>query len=163
MVVELMDGLMIVLLKSYTYHFIRTILSVPFCPYTILSIPFCRYHFLLEPYYSSFCDSVAAVSAALFFIKQILFCIVLFVVGDSHDVMPTTTFDSGLGSVHYKDCCTSPYHPSPIPSTENLQQGHLEQGLPQVTPPLKQEDLDSSKQMVEVINGWVNGCFCDLS
>src|SRR6218665_3515263 len=41
------------------YHFVRTILSmpfcrIPFCPYTILSIPFCpyhfvRYHFVLEP------------------------------------------------------------------------------------------------------------------
>src|SRR6218665_1133024 len=51
---------MILLLKSYPYHFVRTILSVPFCPipfclYTILSIPFCpyhfvRYHFVLEPY-----------------------------------------------------------------------------------------------------------------
>src|SRR6218665_3732630 len=50
---------MILLLKSYPYHFVRTILSVPFCPipccpYTILSIPFCpyhfvRYHFVLEP------------------------------------------------------------------------------------------------------------------
>src|SRR6218665_961620 len=33
------------------YHFIRTILSIPFCPmpfcpYTILSIPFCPYHFV---------------------------------------------------------------------------------------------------------------------
>ena len=38
--------LMILLLKSYPYHFVRTILSIPFCPipfcpYTILSIPFC--------------------------------------------------------------------------------------------------------------------------
>src|SRR6218665_1301954 len=43
----------------YPYHFVRTILSMPFClitfcPYTILSIPFCpyhfvRYHFVLEP------------------------------------------------------------------------------------------------------------------
>src|SRR6218665_65711 len=51
---------MILLLKSYPYHFVRTILSVPFCPipfcpYTILSIPFCpyhfvRYHFVLEPF-----------------------------------------------------------------------------------------------------------------
>src|SRR6218665_3169724 len=50
---------MILLLKFYPYHFVRTILSVPFCPipfcpYTILSIPFCpyhfvRYHFVLEP------------------------------------------------------------------------------------------------------------------
>src|SRR6218665_520470 len=42
------------------YHFVRTILSMPFCPipfclYTILSIPFCpyhfvRYHFVLEPH-----------------------------------------------------------------------------------------------------------------
>src|SRR6218665_2875122 len=50
---------MISLLKSYPYHFVRTILSVPFCPipfcpYTILSIPFCPYHFVrchfvLEP------------------------------------------------------------------------------------------------------------------
>src|SRR6218665_1792064 len=50
---------MILLLKSYPYHFVRTILSVPFCripfcPNTILSIPFCpyhfvRYHFVLEP------------------------------------------------------------------------------------------------------------------
>src|SRR6218665_1031617 len=50
---------MILLLKSYLYRFVRTILSVPFCPipfcpYTILSIPFCpyhfvRYHFVLEP------------------------------------------------------------------------------------------------------------------
>src|SRR6218665_622582 len=50
---------MILLLKSYPYHFVRTILSVPFCPipfcpYTILSISFCpyhfvRYHFVLEP------------------------------------------------------------------------------------------------------------------
>src|SRR6218665_2167646 len=41
------------------YHFVRAILSIPFCPmpfcpYTILSIPFCpyhfvRYHFVLEP------------------------------------------------------------------------------------------------------------------
>src|SRR6218665_3705892 len=33
------------------YHFVRTILSIPFCPmpfcpYTILSIPFCPYHFV---------------------------------------------------------------------------------------------------------------------
>src|SRR6218665_658783 len=51
---------MILLLKSYPYHFVRTILSVPFCPIpfcpnTILSIPFCpyhfvRYHFVLEPF-----------------------------------------------------------------------------------------------------------------
>src|SRR6218665_591031 len=44
----------------YPYHFVRAILSIPFCPmpfcpYTILSIPFCpyhfvRYHFVLEPY-----------------------------------------------------------------------------------------------------------------
>src|SRR6218665_441101 len=44
----------------YPCHFVRTILSIPFCPipfcpYTILSIPFCpyyfvRYHFVLEPY-----------------------------------------------------------------------------------------------------------------
>src|SRR6218665_3674306 len=50
---------MILLLKSYPYHFVRTILFVPFCPipfcpYTILSISFCpyhfvRYHFVLEP------------------------------------------------------------------------------------------------------------------
>src|SRR6218665_2872827 len=50
---------MILLVKSYPYHFVRTILSVPLCPipfwpYTILSIPFCpyhfvRYHFVLEP------------------------------------------------------------------------------------------------------------------
>src|SRR6218665_1154031 len=43
----------------YPYHFVHTILSmpfcpIPFCPYTILSIPFCpyhfvRYHFVLEP------------------------------------------------------------------------------------------------------------------
>src|SRR6218665_1928146 len=37
---------MILLLKYYPYHFVRTILSVPFCPipfcpYTILSVPFC--------------------------------------------------------------------------------------------------------------------------
>src|SRR6218665_2284143 len=42
------------------YHFVHTILSVPFCPipfcpYTILSIPFCpyhfvRYHFVPEPF-----------------------------------------------------------------------------------------------------------------
>src|SRR6218665_908745 len=37
---------MILLLKSYPYHFVRTILSIPlcpipFCPYTILFIPFC--------------------------------------------------------------------------------------------------------------------------
>src|SRR6218665_691817 len=51
---------MILLLKSYPYHFVCTILSVPFCPipfcpYTILSILFCpyhfvRYHFVLEPF-----------------------------------------------------------------------------------------------------------------
>src|SRR6218665_2513645 len=33
------------------YHFVHTLLSVPFCPipfcpYTILSIPFCPYHFV---------------------------------------------------------------------------------------------------------------------
>src|SRR6218665_3041793 len=43
----------------YPYHFVRTILSmpfcpIPFCPYTILSIPLCPYHFVrynfvLEP------------------------------------------------------------------------------------------------------------------
>src|SRR6218665_1361284 len=32
---------MILLLKSYPYHFVRTILSVPFCP-----IPFCPYTIL---------------------------------------------------------------------------------------------------------------------
>src|SRR6218665_78716 len=42
---------MILLLKSYPYHFVRTILYVPFCPIpfcpsTILSIPFCPYHFV---------------------------------------------------------------------------------------------------------------------
>src|SRR6218665_2495649 len=42
---------MILLLKSYPYHFVRTILSVPFCPipfcpYTILFIPFCPFHFV---------------------------------------------------------------------------------------------------------------------
>src|SRR6218665_882746 len=42
---------MILLVRSYPYHFVRTILSVPFCPipfcpYTILSIPFCQYHFV---------------------------------------------------------------------------------------------------------------------
>ena len=36
------------------YHFVRTILSIPFCPipfcpYTILSIPFCPYHFVRSP------------------------------------------------------------------------------------------------------------------
>src|SRR6218665_274789 len=35
----------------YPYHFVRAILSVPFCPipfspYTILSVPFCPYHFV---------------------------------------------------------------------------------------------------------------------
>src|SRR6218665_223491 len=35
----------------YPYHFVRAILSIPFCPmpccpYTILSIPFCPYHFV---------------------------------------------------------------------------------------------------------------------
>src|SRR6218665_203433 len=60
---------MILLLKSYPYHFVYTILSVPFCPipfcpYTILSIPFCpyhfvRYHFVLEPFtsYGKFKDN----------------------------------------------------------------------------------------------------------
>src|SRR6218665_2004310 len=52
---------MILLLKSYPYHFVRTILYVPFCPIpfcpsTILSIPFCpyhfvRYHFVRSPYH----------------------------------------------------------------------------------------------------------------
>src|SRR6218665_3621644 len=42
---------MILLLKSYPYHFVHTILSVPFCPipfcpYIILSIPFGPYHFV---------------------------------------------------------------------------------------------------------------------
>src|SRR6218665_3818907 len=42
----------------YPYHFVRTILSVPFCPipfcpYTILSMPFCPHHFLLEPFLTS--------------------------------------------------------------------------------------------------------------
>src|SRR6218665_744369 len=42
---------MVFLVKSYPYHFVHTILSVPFCPipfclYTILSIPFCPYHFV---------------------------------------------------------------------------------------------------------------------
>lgn len=83
--------------------------------------------------------------------------------GDGHDVRPEATFGSTLGSVHYKDGCTSPFLPSLIPSTENLQQGRPEQGLPQVTPPLKQEDLDSSKPMEEVIAGWVNDCLCDLT
>src|SRR6218665_1881100 len=37
---------MILLVKSYPYHFVRTILSlplcpIPFCPYTILSVLFC--------------------------------------------------------------------------------------------------------------------------
>src|SRR6218665_3712796 len=55
--VGLIDDLSVTL---YMYHFVRTILSIPFCPipfcpYTILSIPFCpyhfvRYHFVLEPY-----------------------------------------------------------------------------------------------------------------
>src|SRR6218665_3415151 len=35
----------------YPYHFVRAILSIPFCPmqfcpYTILSLPFCPYHFV---------------------------------------------------------------------------------------------------------------------
>src|SRR6218665_2108995 len=48
----------------YSYHFVCTILSIPFCPipfcpYIILSIPFCpchlvRYHFVLEPHYYCF-------------------------------------------------------------------------------------------------------------
>src|SRR6218665_668893 len=47
------------------YHFVHTILSmpffpIPFYPYTILSIPFCpyhfvRYHFVLEPLMSLTC------------------------------------------------------------------------------------------------------------
>src|SRR6218665_949039 len=37
------------------YHFVRTILSIPFCPipfcpYTILSVPFCPYHFVRIPF-----------------------------------------------------------------------------------------------------------------
>src|SRR6218665_3326521 len=52
----LIDDLFVIF---YPYHFVRAILSIPFCPmpfcpYTILSIPFCpyhfvRYHFVLEP------------------------------------------------------------------------------------------------------------------
>src|SRR6218665_1116099 len=39
----------------YPYHFVRTILPMPFCPisfcpYTILSIPFCPYHFVRIPF-----------------------------------------------------------------------------------------------------------------
>src|SRR6218665_4163039 len=58
----LIDRLMILSVPFYSYHFVRTILSIPFCPMTIdtfcpyatLSIPFCpyhfvRYHFVLEP------------------------------------------------------------------------------------------------------------------
>src|SRR6218665_1037977 len=47
-------------IRFYAYHFVRAILSIPFCtmpfcPYTILSIPFCsyhfvRYHFVLESF-----------------------------------------------------------------------------------------------------------------
>ena len=45
---------MILSAPFYSYHFVRTIVSVPFCPmtfcpYTILSVPFVRYHFVLEP------------------------------------------------------------------------------------------------------------------
>jgi len=42
---------MILSAPLYSYHFVRTILSIPFClmtfcPYTILPIPFCQYHFV---------------------------------------------------------------------------------------------------------------------
>src|SRR6218665_2918081 len=42
---------MILLLKSYPYHFVRTILSISFCPYHFVQyhfvrIPFCQYHFV---------------------------------------------------------------------------------------------------------------------
>src|SRR6218665_3835396 len=39
--INIQRRLMILLLKSYPYHSVRTILSVPFCP-----IPFCPYHFV---------------------------------------------------------------------------------------------------------------------
>ena len=55
----LIDWLMILSMSFYSYHFVRAILSIPFCPmtfcpYTILPIPFCPYHFVcyhfvLEP------------------------------------------------------------------------------------------------------------------
>src|SRR6218665_3119570 len=45
------DWLITLFIIFYLYHFVRTILSVPFCPipfcpYTIYSIPFCPYHFV---------------------------------------------------------------------------------------------------------------------
>src|SRR6218665_2473728 len=46
------------------YHFVRTILSIPFCPipfcpYTILSVPFCPYHFVHYHFVRSPCESTA--------------------------------------------------------------------------------------------------------
>src|SRR6218665_3492669 len=48
-------GLMTLSVIFYPYHFVRTILSmsfcpIPFCPYTILSIPFCLYTILSIPF-----------------------------------------------------------------------------------------------------------------
>src|SRR6218665_644853 len=75
---------MILLLKSYPYHFVRTILSVPFCPipfcpYTILSIPFCpyhfvRYHFVLEPF-NPLHTKLWSTGCYFIFILFFLFCL----------------------------------------------------------------------------------------
>src|SRR6218665_1157544 len=66
--VELMYCLMILLLKSYPYHFVRTILSIPFCPipfcpYTILSIPFCPL---------PFCPRTMITSAVCVFLAKVM-------------------------------------------------------------------------------------------
>src|SRR6218665_1052901 len=54
------DLLMTLSVIFYPYHFVRIILSIPFCPipfcpipfcmHTILSIPFCPYHFVCIPF-----------------------------------------------------------------------------------------------------------------
>src|SRR6218665_2089545 len=49
------------------YYFVRTILSIPFCPipfcpYTILSIPFCPYHFVRYHFVRSPINAVVPVA-----------------------------------------------------------------------------------------------------
>src|SRR6218665_1001670 len=63
------------------YHFVHSILSVPFCPmpfcpYTILSIPFCPYHFIRYHFVRSPAEQYKRVGRTLPTPRQItlLFC-----------------------------------------------------------------------------------------
>src|SRR6218665_1173147 len=71
---------MILSVPFYSYHFVRTILSIPFCPmtfcpYTISSIPFCPYHFVHYHFVIDPCDTrqcKAAIAAMPLVIKLLL-------------------------------------------------------------------------------------------